>query len=55
MHVGQVISINIMDTKLLTNPGFWISIALVALAWGFGSMLKRACGRRTARREQRRR
>ncbi|MFG6439799.1 hypothetical protein [Roseateles sp. LKC17W] len=44
-----------MDTELLTNPGFWISIALVALAWGFGSMLKRAGGQRAARRAQGRR
>lgn len=36
-----------MDTELLTNPGFWISISLVALAWGFGSLLKRA-GKRSA-------
>lgn len=36
-----------MDTDLLTNPGFWIAILLVALAWGFGSVLKRA-GKRSA-------
>jgi hypothetical protein len=44
-----------MDNELLTNPGFWISIALVALAWGFGSMLRRAGEQRAERREQGRR
>ncbi len=31
-----------MDADLFTNPGFWVAIALVAVAWGFGSMLRRA-------------
>jgi len=31
-----------MEADLLTNPGFWIAIAMVALAWAFGTMLKRA-------------
>lgn len=31
-----------MDTELLTNPGFWIAIVLVAAAWWFGSLLKQA-------------
>lgn len=31
-----------MNTELLTNPGFWIAIVLVAAAWWFGSLLKQA-------------
>ncbi|MDR7296629.1 hypothetical protein J2X16_001976 [Pelomonas aquatica] len=42
-----------MDTDLLTNPGFWLSISMVAMAWIFGTMLKRAGARREEARKPR--
>ncbi|WP_454914242.1 hypothetical protein [Variovorax gossypii] len=41
-----------MDTDLLTNPGFWLSILMIALAWVFGTALKRAGARRQRARKQ---
>lgn len=42
-----------METDLFTNPGFWLSILMVALAWIFGTMLKRAGARREEARKLR--